>query len=447
MESWGRGRTGRSGPDAGQVLAEEPPAATTGQSRWCSGRRGGVPVAARIAARLGGQLDVMTVRKIGASAPRRAGGRRVASGPLVVLNDDVIWQLGLRPEDVDRRTQVALGELAEQERRFRGDRPMPALGGRTVILVDDGLATGATMRPPRSRRCAGWTGAGRRGRPGRAAGHVSGLAGFADELVCPLQPASFSAVGQWYRDFTATTDDDVLRFWAAVLTEHSTASSPDGRQCGAGADNAAAARPRRRQRRRRRRRRRGRRRGRDARGGGGGGGGGGRHHRRRGCCGHRRRRDRGWRHGRGGRGRRRRGRHLQRRDQGGRRSGHRQSLRTIGEEGDGIARSRRAQRDHRRAGRHLRRRDAVRPGDDDRGPSAIALEGDRDPAIGPPGPTIRTDDTVPAIVASTNDHGPRRAVASACSRTAASSTSCSRPTPTTPTSISSACHTAPPVLR
>ncbi len=88
----------------------------------------------------------MTVRKIGAPHHVELAIGAVASGGLVVLNDDVIRQLGVGDDELDRRTAVALGELAEQERRFRGDRPMPPLGGRTVVLVDDGLATGATMR-------------------------------------------------------------------------------------------------------------------------------------------------------------------------------------------------------------------------------------------------------------------------------------------------------------
>lgn len=210
-------RTYRDRADAGLVLAEVLSGGDHGAEPVVLGLpRGGVPVAAPIAERLGGHLDVMTVRKIGAPHHVELAIGAVASGRLVVLNDDVIWQLGLRPEDVDRRTQVALGELAEQERRFRGDRPMPALAGRTVVLVDDGLATGATMRAAvRAVRTAG---------PARVVVAVpvgppdtcAELARLADELVCPLQPASFSAVGQWYRDFTATTDDDVLRLLGAA---------------------------------------------------------------------------------------------------------------------------------------------------------------------------------------------------------------------------------------
>jgi putative phosphoribosyl transferase len=207
----------RDRADAGRVLADELGGRVHDSDPVVLGLpRGGVPVAAPIADRLDGQLDVMTVRKIGAPHHVELAIGAVASGRLVVLNDDVIRQLGVRDHDVDRQTTVALRELAEQERRFRGDRPMPALGGRTVVLVDDGLATGATMRAAvRAVRTA---------EPARVIVAVpvgppdtcAELAALADELVCPLQPASFSAVGQWYLDFNATTDEDVLRLLRAA---------------------------------------------------------------------------------------------------------------------------------------------------------------------------------------------------------------------------------------
>ena len=177
--------------------------------------RGGVPVAAPVAERLGGELDMLTVRKIGAPYHHELAIGAVASGGLIVLNDLVIRHLGVTTADVEQRTEVARRELAERERRLRGDRERPAMAGRTVLVVDDGLATGATMRAAvRAVRTAG---------PRRLVVAVpvgppdacAEVAGLADDLVCPLQPASFGAVGEWYADFTATTDDDVLRLLAA----------------------------------------------------------------------------------------------------------------------------------------------------------------------------------------------------------------------------------------
>jgi putative phosphoribosyl transferase len=178
--------------------------------------RGGVPVAAPVAEQLGGELDVLTVRKIGAPYHHELAIGAVASGGLIVLNEQVIRHLGITSADVEQRTEIARRELAERERRLRGDRERPSVAGRTVLVVDDGLATGATMRAAvRAVRTAG---------PRRLVVAVpvgppdacAEVAELADELVCPLQPASFGAVGEWYADFSATTDDDVLRLLAAA---------------------------------------------------------------------------------------------------------------------------------------------------------------------------------------------------------------------------------------
>ena len=207
----------RDRAEAGRLLAEEvharigvgdPPPLVLGLPR------GGVPVAAPVAARIGGDLDVLVVRKIGAPHHHELAIGAVASGGLRVLNEQVIGHLGVRPEEIERRTEVARRELVERERRLRGDRQRPSLAGRTVVVVDDGLATGATMRAAvQAVRTAG---------PARLVVAVpvgppdscADLGALADELVCPLQPATFGAVGEWYADFTATTDDEVLRLLA-----------------------------------------------------------------------------------------------------------------------------------------------------------------------------------------------------------------------------------------
>jgi predicted phosphoribosyltransferase len=177
--------------------------------------RGGVPVAAPVAAQLGAPLHILAVRKVGTPWHVVLAIGAVASGGLVVRNDALVAQLGLRERDVERRLAIAMEELEAQERRLRGDRPRPELADRIVVLVDDGLATGATMR---AAVLAVRTAEPRRivvavpvGPPDTCAE----LAKVADEVVCPLQPPDFMAVGQWYVDFSTTTDDDVLRLLAA----------------------------------------------------------------------------------------------------------------------------------------------------------------------------------------------------------------------------------------
>jgi putative phosphoribosyl transferase len=173
--------------------------------------RGGVPVAAPVAARLGAPLDVLAVRKVGTPGHVELAIGAIASGGLVVRNADLVTQLGLGDRAVERRVAVARKELAGQERRLRGDRPPPALADRIVVLVDDGLATGATMRAAVL--------AVRTARPRRIVVAVpvgppdtcADLATVADDVVCPMQPPDFMAVGQWYVDFSTTSDDDVLR--------------------------------------------------------------------------------------------------------------------------------------------------------------------------------------------------------------------------------------------
>jgi predicted phosphoribosyltransferase len=210
----------RDRAEAGRVLADEVVARLGANSPDDAPLvlglpRGGVPVAAPVAERVGGELDVLVVRKIGAPHHHELAIGAVASGGLIVLNEQVIRHLGISPDDVERRTAIARRELAEREQRLRGDRQPPSPAGRTVIVVDDGLATGATMKAAvRAVRTA---------EPHRLVVAVpvgppdacAEVAELADELICPLQPPLFGAVGEWYADFSATTDEDVLRLLAA----------------------------------------------------------------------------------------------------------------------------------------------------------------------------------------------------------------------------------------
>lgn len=171
--------------------------------------RGGVPVAAQVAAALQAPLDVLVVRKLGTPGwPELAMGA-IASGGIRVLNP---WALGRRGIDQAAVEQVVAQELAELERReriFRGERPRPELSRRTVVLVDDGLATGATLRAAVE--------AVRTTAPSRivvavpvgAPDAVALLEQLADEVVCLHAPRRFGAVGTYYRDFTQTTDAQV----------------------------------------------------------------------------------------------------------------------------------------------------------------------------------------------------------------------------------------------
>lgn len=171
--------------------------------------RGGVPVAAEVASALAAPLDVCVVRKIGVpSQPELAMGA-IAEGGIQVLHHDLIRQLDLLPGEVEA---VSARELAEVDRRvamFRDGRPRQRLQGRTVILVDDGLATGATMEAAigsvRSQAPAHVLVA----VPVGASDTCRRLKTFADEVVCLETPEPFLAVGQWYQDFAQTTDDEV----------------------------------------------------------------------------------------------------------------------------------------------------------------------------------------------------------------------------------------------
>jgi putative phosphoribosyl transferase len=195
---------------AGQVLAEEVQRRLGAADLVLGLPRGGVPVAAPVAAALGAELDVLVVRKIGVPGHEELAMGAVASGGLRVLNPDVIAHLAIDDRTIEARTEIALAELDRRSRQLRGDRPPAAVTGRSVVVVDDGLATGATMRAAlqalRAERPASLVAAVPVGAPETCAE----LAAIADDVVCPMQPAHFGAVGWWYDDFRATTDDDVI---------------------------------------------------------------------------------------------------------------------------------------------------------------------------------------------------------------------------------------------
>src|SRR3989441_4356916 len=171
--------------------------------------RGGVPVAQEIARRLGAPLDVFVVRKLGVPGHEELAMGALASGGVQVLNHDLIDQLGIPPSAVEAATLREQNELERRERAYRGTRPAPDLRGKTVVLVDDGLATGTTMRAAVE--------AVRAQHPARiivavpvaARASCEELAEVADEVLCGRTPEPFRAVGLWYDDFEQTSDAEV----------------------------------------------------------------------------------------------------------------------------------------------------------------------------------------------------------------------------------------------
>ncbi len=172
--------------------------------------RGGVPVAYEIAMALEIRLDLMLVRKLGVPYHEELAMGAIARGGVRVVNRDVVKMHGIDEATLDAVAQRELLELQRRERVYRGKHPLPDLHGQQVILVDDGLATGATMRA--AVRAARAEGAARIvvAVPVAPDDTVAELSREVDEVVCPFMPQWFVAIGRWYVDFSQTTDQEVI---------------------------------------------------------------------------------------------------------------------------------------------------------------------------------------------------------------------------------------------
>jgi predicted phosphoribosyltransferase len=173
--------------------------------------RGGVPVAAEVARVLGAPLDVFLVRKLGVPGHPELAMGAIAEGGAAVLSDDLIASLGISRTQIEHVAARERQELERRQRQYRGARPPSVLQDRTVILIDDGLATGSTMEAAivalRSLEPARIVVAA----PVGARESCKRIGHLADEIVCAYMPPSFNAVGQWYEDFSETSDEEVQR--------------------------------------------------------------------------------------------------------------------------------------------------------------------------------------------------------------------------------------------
>ncbi len=213
--------------DAGHVLARELAAYANRKDVVVLGLpRGGVPVAYEVARELKAPLDVFLVRKLGAPGQEELAMGAIASGDVVVINDDVVTALKISREAIAAAVEHERQELARREAIYRDDRPPLDVEDKTVILIDDGLATGSTMRAA--------VAALRNQNPARivvavpigAASTCAELRSIADDCVCVIAPEHFRAVGLWYDDF-AQTDDALV---CDLLNRTTEAFAPRGEE-------------------------------------------------------------------------------------------------------------------------------------------------------------------------------------------------------------------------
>jgi predicted phosphoribosyltransferase len=177
--------------------------------------RGGVPVAYQVSRILNVPLDIFVVRKLGVPGHEELAMGAIATGGAIVFNDEVVGSLGIPRSTIDRLIERERQELARRERDYRGSRPPPEVKGRTVILVDDGLATGASMHAAiEAVRALGPVEI-VVAVPTAAASTCARLRPFVNDMVCVITPEPFHSVSEWYDDFSQTTDEEVYSLVSA----------------------------------------------------------------------------------------------------------------------------------------------------------------------------------------------------------------------------------------
>jgi putative phosphoribosyl transferase len=197
--------------DAGRRLANDLASRSFDRPVVMALPRGGVPVAAEIATRLRAPLDVLVVRKLGYPRQPELGLGAIAEGGLQILNQRLIDDLGVTPEHLDGITAIELAELKRRVQYYRGPRPAVPVSERTVILVDDGLATGFTARAAIEVLHRHGAGLVVLAVPVGPAGTVEDLATHADQVICLRTPTVLGAIGHWYDQFWPVHDTDVAR--------------------------------------------------------------------------------------------------------------------------------------------------------------------------------------------------------------------------------------------
>jgi putative phosphoribosyl transferase len=189
--------------------------------------RGGVPVGYEVASALGAELDLLLVRKLGTPGNPELAMGAIAAGGFRVLNSDIVEALALSADAIEAEVEREGLELARRAQVYRGDRPLPRIAGRILLLVDDGIATGATMRAA----IAALRGQGAAqiivAAPVAPSDTVAVLEREADEVICLATPEPFGAIGRFYQDFTQVSDHEV-RDLLARAWHHEPAAAKHG---------------------------------------------------------------------------------------------------------------------------------------------------------------------------------------------------------------------------